>query len=197
MLSSLGPLYSWFILPLLIFIARILDVSMGTVRVIFVSRGMKYLAPVMGFFEVLIWLLAIGQIMKNLSNPLCYIAYAGGFAMGNFVGMCIAEKLSLGMALLRVISKKDTASLIEDFKLQGYGVTSFDGQGSTGPVKLVFSIMHRSHLTEAVGVVSKFDPAAFYSIEDVGFVEKGVFAVKHRWYSNVLNGMFRPFRKGK
>lgn len=65
MLSSLGPLYSWFILPLLIFIARILDVSMGTVRVIFVSRGMKYLAPVMGFFEVLIWLLAIGQIIKK------------------------------------------------------------------------------------------------------------------------------------
>lgn len=150
-----------------------------------------------GLFEIIIWLLAIGQIMKNLSNPICYIAYAGGFAMGNFVGICIAEKLSLGKALLRVITNKDAASLIEDFKSQGYGVTSFDGQGSMGRVKLVLSIIHRNHLAEAVEIVTKFDPSAFYSIEDVGFAEKGVFAVKQRWYSNVLNGLFRPFRKGK
>ena len=79
--------YAWLILPLLIFLARVADVSIGTIRLIFISRGLKYLAPVVGFFEILIWLLAIGQIMKNLSNPACYIAYAGGFAMGNFVGM--------------------------------------------------------------------------------------------------------------
>lgn len=78
--------YAWLILPLLIFLARVADVSIGTIRLIFIARGLKYLAPVVGFFEVLIWLLAIGQIMKNLSNPACYIAYAGGFAMGNFGG---------------------------------------------------------------------------------------------------------------
>jgi uncharacterized protein YebE (UPF0316 family) len=86
--------YTWIVLPVLIFVARITDVSLGTVRVIFVSRGLKYLAPLVGFFEVLIWLLAIGQIMKNLSNPVCYIAYAAGFGMGNYVGIRIAEKLA-------------------------------------------------------------------------------------------------------
>ncbi|MCK5000444.1 MAG: hypothetical protein KAS23_12960, partial [Anaerohalosphaera sp.] len=93
--------YGWFVLPLLIFLARVVDVSMGTVRIVFVSRGFKFLAPVMGFFEVLIWILAISQIMQNLNNPACYVAYAGGFAMGNFVGMWIAEKLTLGVVLVR------------------------------------------------------------------------------------------------
>ncbi|MBN1786938.1 MAG: DUF2179 domain-containing protein [Sedimentisphaerales bacterium] len=197
MLLISDPVYSWFILPLLIFIARITDVSMGTMRVIFVSRGLKYLAPVIGFFEIIIWLLAIGQIMKNLSNPVCYIAYAGGFAMGNFVGICIAEKLSLGKALLRVITGKDAAGLIEDLKAEGYGVTSVDGQGLAGQVKLVFSIMHRAHLKKALEIVTKFDPTAFYTIEDIDVVEKGVFAIGPRWHSVVINGLFRPFRKGK
>ncbi|PKL48282.1 MAG: hypothetical protein CVV39_04635 [Planctomycetes bacterium HGW-Planctomycetes-1] len=197
MTGSLVPIYQWAVLPLLIFLARVADVSLGTVRVIFVSRGLKYLAAIMGFFEVLIWILVIGQIMKNLSNPLCYIAYAGGFAMGNFVGICIGEKLSLGIVILRVITNKNTAKLIEDFKAHGYGVTSIDGQGSTGQVKLIFSIVKRSHLEEAVGIINKFDPAAFYSIDDVNFVEKGVFAVKPKKYLKVFDGLFRPFRKGK
>ncbi|OHB59412.1 MAG: hypothetical protein A2173_11835 [Planctomycetes bacterium RBG_13_44_8b] len=197
-MSSLGPIYQWLILPLLIFLARVADVSLGTVRVIFVSRGLKYFAAIMGFFEVLIWILVIGQIMKNLSNPLCYIAYAGGFAMGNFVGISVGEKLSLGMAILRVITSKDAASLLDAFKSQGYGVTSFDGQGSTGgQIKLVFSIMHRSHLEDAVKIITKFDPSAFYTIEDINFVEKGVFAAKSKSYLKVFDGLFRPFRKGK
>jgi len=112
MMFSGSGLYTWIILPLLIFAARVIDVSMGTVRVIFISRGFKYLAPIVGFFEILTWLLAIGQIMKNLSNPLCYIAYAGGFAMGNYVGMCIADKLSLGVVLIRIVTRKDALPLV-------------------------------------------------------------------------------------
>ena len=76
-------LYVFFLLPLLIFLARICDVTIGTMRIIMVSKGKKLLAPVLGFFEVLIWVMAIGKIMQNLSNPVCYIAYAGGFAIGN------------------------------------------------------------------------------------------------------------------
>ena len=88
----------------MIFIARVADVTLGTVRVIFVSRGMKYLAPLIGFVEILIWLMAIGHTMQNLTNPACYVAYAGGFAMGNFVGITIAERLSLGVVMIRVIT---------------------------------------------------------------------------------------------
>jgi uncharacterized protein YebE (UPF0316 family) len=190
-------IYTWFVLPVLIFCARIIDVSMGTVRVIFVSRGLKYFAPVVGFFEILIWLLAIGQIMKNLSNPACYIAYAGGFAMGNFVGISIAEKLSLGIVLIRVITAKDALPLVEHLKADNYGVTSVDGHGTSGQVKVLFTIVPRREAYSVVELIKKFNPQAFYSIEEIGFVEKGVFPLrKSRRYFDFLK-LFRPFRKGK
>jgi len=189
--------YTWIILPFLIFVARITDVSLGTVRVIFVSRGLKYLAPLVGFFEVLIWLLAIGQIMKNLSNPLCYIAYAAGFGMGNYVGIRIAEKLSLGVVLIRVVTKKDASPLVECLKAENYGVTSVDGHGTSGQVKVVFTIVPRREVPSVVDLIRKFNPQAFYSIEDVGFVEKGIFPLRRGWRDFNLLRLFRPFRKGK
>ena len=189
--------YTWIVIPLLIFVARIFDVSLGTVRVIFVSRGFKYLAPVVGFFEILIWLLAIGQIMKNLSNPACYIAYAGGFAMGNFVGIHIAEKLSLGVVMIRVVTKRDAAPLVDFLKAENYGVTSVDGHGTSGQVKVVFTIVPRREVRGVVELIKKFNPHAFYSIGEVGLVESGVFPLRRSWRDFSLLGLFRPFRKGK
>ena len=196
-LLSTGGLYTWLVIPLLIFVARVIDVSLGTVRVIFVSRGLKYLAPIVGFFEILIWLLAIGQIMKNLSNPVCYVAYAGGFAMGNYVGIAIAEKLSLGVVLIRVVTKRDALTLVERLQEEGYGVTSVDGHGSGGQVKVVFTVVARRQLSSVVQLIKTFNPHAFYSIEEVGYVEKGTFPLRQSgWGSGALR-MFRPFRKGK
>jgi uncharacterized protein YebE (UPF0316 family) len=189
--------YTWIVIPFLIFVARIFDVSLGTVRVIFVSRGLKYLAPVVGFFEILIWLLAIGQIMKNLSNPACYIAYAGGFAMGNFVGIHIAEKLSLGLVMIRVVTKKDAAPLVDFLKAENYGVTSVDGHGTSGQVKVVFTIVPRREVRSVVELIKKFNPQAFYSIGEVGLVESGIFPIRKSWRDFNLLGLFRPFRKGK
>jgi hypothetical protein len=126
------PLFSWVILPGLIFLARITDVSVGTVRLILVARGFKYLAPIAGFFEVLIWILVIGQIMQNLTNPVCYIAYAGGFATGNFVGLWIAEKLSLGMVLIRVITPKPAGDLLEGLGADNMGSPPSTDRAPTG-----------------------------------------------------------------
>ncbi|MFH1718134.1 MAG: DUF2179 domain-containing protein [Planctomycetota bacterium] len=193
-----GPgFYTWFVLPLLIFVARILDVSMGTVRVIFVSRGFKYLAPIVGFFEIIIWLLAIGQIMQNLSNPACYIAYAGGFATGNFIGICIADRLSLGLALIRVVTQKDALPLVECLKNENYGVTSLDGHGTSGEVKVVFTIVPRREVSRVVAMIKQFNPKSFYSIEEVGLVEKGIFPMRRGWRDFALLRLFLPFRKGK
>ena len=189
--------YAWFLLPFLIFLARVADVTMGTVRVIFVSRGMKYLAPVVGFFEILIWLLAIGQIMKNLSSPVCYIAYAGGFAMGNYIGITIAEKLSLGVVLIRVVTAKDALPLVERLKERGYGVTSVDGHGTSGEVKVVFTVVKRREVPNVAKLIKTFNPHAFYSIEEVGFVEKGVFPLRQSWRDSRLLRILKPFRKGK
>ena len=189
--------YTWLILPFLIFIARVIDVTLGTVRVIFVSKGLKYLAPVVGFFEILIWLLAIGQIMKNLSNPICYIAYAGGFAMGNYVGIIIAERLSLGVVLLRVITQKDAVELVQSLSSAKYGVTSVDGEGAQGKVNIIFTIVPRKEVKKIVEIVKRFNPLAFYSIEEVGFVERGIFPVRKSQRIDGFNTLFRPFRKGK
>jgi uncharacterized protein YebE (UPF0316 family) len=189
--------YSWFVLPFLIFIARVADVSIGTVRLIFVSRGFKYIAPIIGFFEVLIWLLAIGQIMKNLSNPLCYIAFAGGFATGNFVGICIAEKLSLGLVLVRVVTQRDASELVEYLKCANYGVTSVDGHGTAGEVKLVFTIVPKQEAESVVKLIKSFNPNAFYSIEEVSSVESGIFPARRSGDILGLAKALWPFRKGK
>ncbi|PIP12212.1 MAG: hypothetical protein COX49_06885 [bacterium (Candidatus Stahlbacteria) CG23_combo_of_CG06-09_8_20_14_all_40_9] len=192
-----SAIYTWFILPLLIFLARILDVSLGTIRLIFISKGVKYLAPLIGFFEVLIWLLAIGQIMKNLNNVVCYIAYGGGFALGTFLGIFIEEKLSIGMILVRIITQRDATELISFLQLKGYGVTRVNAEGAYGDVMILFSIIRRTDLKEVVDVITKLDPKAFYSIEDVRFVSEGIFPLKKSGYSGIYLRLFRRIRKGK
>jgi uncharacterized protein YebE (UPF0316 family) len=145
----------------------------------------------------MIWLLAMGQIMKNLSNPACYIAYAGGFAMGNFVGIWIAEKLSLGLVLVRVITQKDASELVTQLKSANYGVTSVDGHGTTGEVKLVFTIVPKQEVQDTIGLIKRFNPKAFYSVEEVSFVESGIFPAKKAGDFLGLSRLFGLFRKGK
>lgn len=135
--------FTFVLLPVLIFLARILDVGLGTIRIIFISRGRKFLAPLIGFFEILIWLVAIGKVMQNLTNVYCYIAYAGGFAAGNFTGMWIEEKLAMGTLIIQIITKKDASALIDNLKSSGYGVTVVPAEGSTGQVHIVYSLIKR------------------------------------------------------
>ncbi len=157
-------------LPLLIFVARVTDVSIGTLRIIFVSRNMKYFATVLGFFEVLIWLFAIGRIMQNLTNPVHYIAYAGGFSMGNLVGMMIENKLALGVVAIRVITNQKTFYLAAHLRKIGYTVTTVDAQGNRGPVKVIYTIVKRKRISSFINVVKTYHPRAFYTIENVGAV---------------------------
>jgi uncharacterized protein YebE (UPF0316 family) len=173
--SSDSQLFTWLILPLLIFIARICDVSIGTIRLIFVNKGFKMLAPVLGFFEVIIWILAISQIMQHLDNLICYIAYGGGFAMGNYVGIILEEKLSIGTVILRIIPKTDSTELTNYLKSKNFGVTLMDGEGSSGPVKIIFSIIGRQDIEHVIMKVNEYNPSSFYTIEDVKAVSDGIF----------------------
>lgn len=174
-LSYDAPVFTWVILPILIFCSRIFDQSVGTLRMIFVSKGFKKLAPLFAFFESLIWLLAIGEIMKHLDNPLCYIAYAGGYAMGNYVGMWLDEKISIGTVIIRVIMNIDSNHLIDRLKESNYGLTILNAQGSKGEVKVVFSIVKRKDIKDFVGIINQESPHAFYTIEEVRSVNEGVF----------------------
>jgi uncharacterized protein YebE (UPF0316 family) len=168
-------IFTWIVLPLLIFIARICDVSLGTIRVIFVSRGYRHLAPVLGFFEISIWLFAIGQIMRDINDISIYLAYAAGFATGTFAGITLEEKLSLGTVLVRVITRPDCTGLIEALKGSGYGLTTHSADGAQGPVTIVFTVVKRQDLSHVVEIIEQFNPHAFYSVEDVRHASEGVF----------------------
>lgn len=189
--------YVFVLLPFLIFLARVADVSLGTIRVIFISKGFKYLAACTGFFEVLIWIIAMGQIINNLTNPICYLAYAGGFAMGNFVGIRIIEKLSLGMVMLRVVTQNDIRDLLVALANAEYGVTKVDAEGAKGKVNILFTIIPRKELNRAVTIIKSFNPHAFYSIEEVGHVDKGIFPIRRSWKSGIFGSISMLFRKGK
>ena len=193
-----SSLFSYIILPVLIFSARIMDVSIGTMRVIFVSRGYKLFAVICGFFEVLIWLIAITQILKNLTNPLYYIAYAGGFATGNFVGMFIEEKIALGNVLVRVVTKKEPVYLIEYLEKNNYGVTLLPAQGLYGAVTILLTIVPRAELEKVISIIREVNPYAFYTVEDVRFVNEENYSFRHAG-SLRKNQRFlkRPLRKGK
>ncbi|HOO46150.1 MAG TPA: DUF2179 domain-containing protein [Deltaproteobacteria bacterium] len=189
-----SSIYTWVVLPVLIFLARVTDVSLGTIRIIFISRDLRYLAPVIGFFEILIWLLAIREIMQNLNNPACFIAYALGFSSGVYVGMYIENKISIGRVIIRIITKVEADELVHFLKTAGYGITAIDATGVTGPVKVVFSIVERQDIDSFVAIIKKFNPNAFYSIEDVRFVSESVFPfripVSRRKYLG-MQGIFR------
>jgi uncharacterized protein YebE (UPF0316 family) len=177
--------YSLLVVPLLIVVARIADVSLGSLRIIFLSRGRR-LASLLGFFEVLIWLLAIRQIMQNLNNPVTYIAYATGFACGNLIGIYLEEKLAIGKVIIRIITPKDVGSLSEQLHARGYGVTCVDGRGATGQVSLVYTIIRRKDLHEVQAVIAECCPKAFLSIEEIRSASEGIFPpeiTRRRWPS--------------
>lgn len=158
---------NYVILPLLIFLARIGDVSIATIRMIYVMNGWRNMAPILGFFESLIWLLAIGQIFQNIDNFLSYIAYAGGFATGTFVGMYIEEKLALGRVVVRVITRKPVEGLITFLKENDYRYSILDAEGRTGRVNVVFTVIKRENLKHLIPGINQHHPKAFYTIEGV------------------------------
>ena len=166
--------YSLVILPVLIFITRIIDVSLGTLRIIFINRNLRYYAAVSGFFEVLVWLLVIRQVFQQLDNPVCFIAYAAGFAAGNFVGVFIENKISIGRVVIRIITHRDADELASFLRTSGYALTVVDGEGATGPVKIIFAIIERRDTDAIVKIVKSYNPNAFYSLEDVRFVSEAV-----------------------
>ncbi len=192
--------FHWFalvVVPILIFLARIMDVSIDTMRVIFISRGYKFLAAFCGFVEVLIWLVVITQIFKNLTNPTYYIAYAAGFATGNYVGMFIEENIALGNVLIRVITRNELNALYDYLRNRGFGVTVISGQGLYGSVKILFSIIPRSDLDEVVATIREVNPQAFYTIEDVRFVtekDRSNRSAINNWKLNLFR---RSTRKGR
>jgi uncharacterized protein YebE (UPF0316 family) len=192
---DLLPVY---LIPIVIFISRIADVSLGTLRIIFVSRGMKTYAALLGFFEVLIWIVVVTEVLQNLDHWYNLVAYAAGFAAGNYVGIVIENKIKMGMLIYRIITPKESKDLIQKLRELGFGVTSVIGQGKDGNVKVIFTIVRRRQWPLIHEVIDTYVPKAFYSVEEVKHVSQvaSVFGQDYPKNNNPMDRMLR-MRKRK
>ncbi|HUF00148.1 MAG TPA: DUF2179 domain-containing protein [Anaerolineales bacterium] len=170
--------YTWVILPFIVFLARFVDVSLGTLRIIFLSRGRKYLAPLLGFVEVLIWITIVSEIVRGAHNIAAYLAYASGFAVGNYAGMLIEERLAIGTLVIRVILPRDGVHLVERLRTAGFGATYADGHGTSGPVMLIYTVVMRKDLSRVVNLIEEVHPKAFFTVEELRSARQGIFPVR-------------------
>jgi uncharacterized protein YebE (UPF0316 family) len=168
-----GP-YAGF-LPLVVFLARIADVSLGTLRINFVARGFKIRASLIGFVEVLIWITIVAQIVRQVHSWANILAFAGGFAAGTYVGMRIEEHLAIGNVWVRVIAPLDPNPLVTALRTDGYGVTLLDARGAGGPTTILLILARRSHLGGVLLRIRAHLPEAFYTVEDVRATRQGIF----------------------
>lgn len=168
----MNDLWPYFI-PLLILLARMCDVSLATLRIILSARGMKQIAPFIGFFEALIWLIAISQVMRHLDHWYNYAAYAGGFAAGTWMGIWLEGRLALGLLSVQIITTEDASDLIQRLRSDRFGVTDFAARGISGNVRLIYSVLQRKDLERMQEIVRATHPKAFISVTDIRAVSEG------------------------
>jgi uncharacterized protein YebE (UPF0316 family) len=177
---------SFLLVPLGIFVAEMCVVTLGTLRIIFIARGRRWLAPFLGFFEVMVWLVAITQTMQNLSNVWCFLAFALGFTAGNSLGMFIERKLAMGMVIVRIITRRDAGDLIGALRAANFGYTCVNGEGATGPVRIVMTVVKRCQLDEVIRVIEACQPGAFYAVDELQSASAGIFPMPRTRRGGVL-----------
>lgn len=157
-----------------IFFARICDVSLQTMRTIMVVRGERLKAASLGFFEVIIYVTALGTIMDNLNNPANILVYALGFASGNYIGGIIEEKLALGVQFVQIITMNDPLRLAAQLRDNGYGVTVIEGQGYTGPQFVLQVLTDRKYVKCLLKEVDLWDQENFAIVTDARKYHGGI-----------------------
>lgn len=178
-----------YLLPFMIFVGRICDVTLGTLRIIFVSKGQKGVAPVIGFFEVFIWIMIISGILSRANNMVAYISYAAGYATGTYVGMFIESRLAFGMLLYRIYTKLDGKELAHVLNLAGFGATTIVGNGSQGKVDIVEIAVGRKLMKSVENILTDFDKNIFFVTSDLRSSKNGVFPK--------TQSLFQRWRPGK
>ena len=180
---------AWYI-PLLIFGARICDVSIGTTRMILTVAGHRVISSVLGFFEVIIWVLAVGGAIRYLDHVTALLGYGGGFATGVLVGMTIENRIALGYRLVRAINRDPAIDLSAALREQGHRVTRVEGTGQSGPVEIAFMVVRRRGLPEVKRQIAEIAPEAFMTIEWTDRPTSGPLGPTQ-------HGIFSRFRLGK
>ena len=159
--------------PLVVYALRVTDVSMATVRMLLIMRNHRLLAPLIGFFEILIWVTAIGIVVQHLQSPFHIIGYAAGFATGNFVGLLLEERLALGLATIRTVVRADGADLALKLREAGFGVTEMLGRGRLGTVDVLYSVIPRRHVPRCLEIIDLGAPDSFVVVDEPRRVRRG------------------------
>lgn len=166
------PIFSY----IYIFLSRVLDVSLGTLRIIYLTRGRSKIAAGIGFVEIVIYVVALGVVIENLDRPLNVIIYALGFAAGNLVGSFIEEKIAVGHVTAQVVTMKDGGELEEKLREMDYGVTAIDCYGRDGPHRILHILMRRRSLDQFFELIQQIDHQALVSVMDTRTIRGGYFA---------------------
>jgi uncharacterized protein YebE (UPF0316 family) len=159
--------------PLVVFLLRVTDVSMATVRMLLIMRNRRLLAPMIGFLEILIWVTAIGIVVQHLQSPLHVIGYAAGFATGNYLGLRLEERLALGLATVRAMVRSGGGALATTLREAGFGVTEMLGTGKEGPVEVLYSVLPRRQVTHCLALIDEGAPDSFVVVDEPRRVRRG------------------------
>jgi len=178
---------------LVIFGLRIVDVSCDTMRVIFAIRGKRGIAASLGFIQALVWIYAVGNAVKHLGSPLHVLGYAGGYAMGTFVGVSLEQAIAYGVATVRIVSRAAGVAIATALRAGGYGVTVFPGFGRDGAVEILNSVVQRRDLTDVLNIITSKDSGAFVTVEEPKVLRGGLMATSD-WR---LGGPFVRWMKGR
>ncbi len=149
-----------------IVVGRVADVTLGTIRTVFVVHGRRGVACLLGFFELLIWVVVVSRVVRNLDQPIYAVSYAGGFALGTFLGITVEGWFGAGDQVIRVFSRVGP-QLVKDLRGQGYVVTQFDGTGKQGPITMLFLQAPRRKMRPVIEHVVRADPECFYIVDDI------------------------------
>jgi uncharacterized protein YebE (UPF0316 family) len=175
--------YHPYLLPVIIFFGRICDVTLGTLRIIFVSKGEKNKAPIIGFFEVLIWIVIISQVFTRANDFIAYLSFAAGYAMGSYVGIMIEKRIAYGIILCRIYTQKDGMELVRKLNKMDFGATMTRGEGSVNQVNIIETVVSRKQMKPLEQLLIAFDPNIFYVVEDVRTKQNGIFAKRKTFLS--------------
>ena len=170
-------IYPW-ALPLIIFLGRVCDVSLSTLRIIFVSKGEKKFAASVGFLEVFIWVVVISQVLTRAHDLISFLAYAGGFAAGTYCGLYIEERIGIGFILYRVFTLESGPELVRRLHDAGHGATLTHGEGSISEIDIVEAAVSRKEGRKVEKIIRDFDPESFFLVEDLRAKQRGIFMKK-------------------
>lgn len=167
-----------FLQALFIFLARVTDVSIGTMRTILLVKGQRKIASMLGFFEVMIYLIVLGKVVGNIDKPALILAYCLGYATGNIIGSKIEERLSIGRLVAQVIVKDMLDELVQSLRDAGFGVTIFAGEGREGKSYMLNIILERKQVRKLHEIIDGCDCGAFITTMDVRASLGGYFQPK-------------------